>query len=242
MKIDIKNWDQMHHAFNTVKKGKLEARVADSRFIAWPVVMQIISESVMDKGRVLDYGCGTGGFCRHMRTVGMKVEGIDFSAAMIQTAVERSSREIHYHSGGRETLDKIKGNFDVITSLMVFQFLKDFETYIPIFRNLLTDRGLMIFTVHNPDFVESCYRSNTAFRSIRTDGKTAVASMEIEKSLLIDTYVRTKGDYRRLFEKHGFEYISTRYPPFTAAFISEHNWTLPSDNAEYLIMSLRKRS
>lgn len=69
-----------------------------------------------------------------------------------------------------------------------------------------------------------------------------MASMEIENDFMMDTYVRHKDQYREVFEKHGFEYMSTRFPPFTPAFVLEHNWTLPSDSAKYLIMALRKKN
>jgi 2-polyprenyl-3-methyl-5-hydroxy-6-metoxy-1,4-benzoquinol methylase len=242
MENEIKYWDQIHRVFHTPKKGKLGPRAAANKYIAWPAVLNSINESVMEKGRVLDYGCGTGGFCRHMRTAGMKVEGIDISPTMVHAAVKNSPPQIRYHTGGRETLKKLESKFDVITSLMVFQFMKDFETYIPLFRELLNARGVMVFAVHNPDFVESCYKNKTAFHSLRRAGNTTVASMEIEKDISIDTYVRPKEQYRKLFEKQGFEYISTRYPPFTPAFVAEHGWKLPSDDAEYLIMTLRKKS
>ena len=242
MDNQIKNWEQMHRTFNTVTRGKAGPRVADSIFIAWPIVLHIIKEAVMERSRVLDYGCGIGGFCRHLRSAGMKVEGADFSSGMIATAAKKSHRDIRYHSGDKGTLKKMTGRFDVVTSLMTFQFMKDIETRIPLLSDLLTDRGLLIFAVHNPEFVEDCCRNKTAFHSLRHTGQTTTASMDIGKSVSIDTYVRGKDHYRKLFEKHGFEYISTRFPPFTPAFITEHNWTLPSDNAEYLIMTLRKKN
>jgi 2-polyprenyl-3-methyl-5-hydroxy-6-metoxy-1,4-benzoquinol methylase len=139
-------------------------------------------------------------------------------------------------------LKQIKGKFDVITALMVFPYMKDFESCIPLFSELLNERGLLIFSVYNPDFVENCISSNVGFRSLRRSGKTTITSMEIEKDLSIETYVRQKDYYRGVFEKHGFEYMSTRFPPFTPEFVAEHGWTLPTDNAEYLIMSLRKRA
>lgn len=171
METEIKNWERMHRALQPEKKGKSGPHAASNMFIAWPVVLQIIKEGVMENSKVLDYGCGTGGFCRHMRSEGMKVEGMDFSASMIETAVKKSPRQIHYHTGGKDALKQVKGTFDVITALMVFQFMKDFEACIPLFNELLNDRGLLVFSVHNPDFVENCCNGNVGFRSMRRAGE-----------------------------------------------------------------------
>jgi 2-polyprenyl-3-methyl-5-hydroxy-6-metoxy-1,4-benzoquinol methylase len=157
---------------------------------------------------------------------------------MIAAAAEHSSRHIRYHAGGLKDLEKVTGKYDVITALMVFPFIKDLEAYIPLFSRLLVERGTIIFAVYNPDFVESC---TDGFRKVHRAGVTAVASLAFGGGARIDAYVRDKDCYRKLFEKHGFEYVSAHYPPFTPAFVEKYDWTLPTDDAKYLIMSLRKK-
>lgn len=235
MKKEKQKWHQRQR-----KKGVSASLIADNMVIAWPAMLQLIDDNQMGNCRVLDYNCGAGGFCRHMRSEGLRVEGIDCSRDIIRAASKQSSRKILYHAGDKKTLRKMTGKYDVITSIMGFQFMKDFETYIPIFSSLLRERGIIVFAVFNPEFVESCHRENVVFQSLRTVGKTAVARMEIKNGVMVDAYVRSKDQYKKLFEKHGFEFLSSRYPPFTPEFVAQYKWKLPSDDAEYLVMALRK--
>ncbi len=169
------------------------------------------------------------------------MEGIDASHPSIKTATKNSSDKIQFHFGDKQALEAIPRKFDIITSVMVFQFMKDFETYLPLFHNLLTERGLIIFAVHNPDFIKSCFRDKVIVKSMKNVGKTSVARMEIANGKIADTYVRSKDSYRTMFEKHGFDFLSSHYPPFTEEFVADYKWKLPTDNAEYLIMAMRKR-
>ncbi|MHB9154341.1 MAG: class I SAM-dependent methyltransferase [Endomicrobiales bacterium] len=235
MKIQNRKWDQRQGT-----KGKPGSLIADNVVIAWPVMLKLIDDNQMGSCRVLDFMCGTGEFCRHLRSGGLRVEGIDLSPALIQTASKRSSRKIRFHVGDKKALREMAGSYDVITALMSFQFLEDFETYIPLFGEMLRERGIIVFAVFNPDFVESCHRENVVFKSLRTVGGTTVARMETKKGVAVDAYVRSKEQYKRLFEKHGFTFLSSRYPPFTPEFVAQYSWQLPSDDAEYLVMALRK--
>jgi 2-polyprenyl-3-methyl-5-hydroxy-6-metoxy-1,4-benzoquinol methylase len=235
MKKGIRKWDQRQ-----CKKGKVKDAIADNILIAWPAMLMLIHDNHTGDARVLDYRCGTGGFCRHMRTSGLRVAGIDPSPILIRSALKRSSRQIRYHIGDKDALKEMKGAYDVITSIMDFQFMDNFETYLPIFRRMLRERGIIVFAVFNPDFVESCHRVNAVFPSLRPSKGMIIGRMETERGA-IDTYVRTKEQYRDLFKKHGFEYLSSRYPPFTPEFIAQYKWKLPSDDAEYMVMAVRKR-
>lgn len=222
-----------------VRKQKFAAHEADHRAIAWPVMLKFIDDNQMGSCRVLDYHCGTGDFCRRMRSEGLLVEGMVASADDMRTAMKQSSAKIRYYEENPETLKEMDGRYDVITSMMNFHFLEDFESRLPLLRGLLRERGIVVFAVYNPEYVESCHRAKVVFRSLRTVSKTSVARMQ-GKHRLIDTYVRSKEDYRRLFEKHGFEYLSSRYPPFTSEFLEQNRWKLPAEDAEYLIMVMRK--
>jgi 2-polyprenyl-3-methyl-5-hydroxy-6-metoxy-1,4-benzoquinol methylase len=224
------------------KRGKAGEVMADDTKIAWPAMVQLLNDNHMGDIRVLDYSCGTGAFCRRLRSEGFHVEGMDLSPQHVRSASRQSSEKIRFHVGGKAALKDMAGAYDAITSLMGFQFLEDFESYLPLFSELLNDRGLVVFAVFNPDFVESCHKNNMIFTSLKTVGKTTVARMETKKGGAVDTYIRNKDQYRKLFEKHGFEYLSSRYPPFTPEFVNLYKWKLPTDDAEYLVMAVRKKT
>ena len=69
---------------------------------------------------------------------------------------------------------------------------------------------------------------------------TIVARMQGDSSGPTEAYIRSKDQYRVLFDKHGFEFLSSSYPPFTTGFLEQYRWQLPSEDAEYLIMAMRK--
>ena len=222
-----------------VRTRKLAVRDADRRVIAWPVMLRLIDDNQMGNCRVLDYHCGTGDFCRRMRSEGLTVEGMTPIASDVRAAVKQSSAKIRYYEENRQTLERMTGRYDVITSMMDFHFLEDLESRVPLFHRMLRDRGIVVFAVYNPEYVESCHRAEVVFSSLRKVGKIQMARMQGKRGM-IDTYVRSKEDYRVMFEKHGFEFLLSHYPPFTAEFLGQYRWKLPSEDAEYLIMVMRK--
>lgn len=63
-------------------------------------------------GRLLDVGCGNGGFLLLARQAGWQVEGLDFDAAAVRTA---QSRGLDVHHGNVELLVDRDGFYDFIT-------------------------------------------------------------------------------------------------------------------------------
>src|ERR1700738_2101645 len=83
-------WDRLSDYFDTSKdEAEIPAGAADNILIAWPVFFRFIADHVptlRDK-RVLDYGCGAGGFAHRLHAYGCPVTGIDSSSAMIAKAI-----------------------------------------------------------------------------------------------------------------------------------------------------------
>jgi len=73
-------------------------------------------------GRLLDVGCGNGGFLLLARQVGWQVEGLDFDAGAVQAA---RSRGLEVHHGGIEVLDGRSACYDVITLCHVIEHVHD---------------------------------------------------------------------------------------------------------------------
>lgn len=73
-------------------------------------------------GRLLDVGCGNGGFLMLARQAGWQVEGIDFDAGAVQTA---RSRGLDVHHGGVELLEDRSACYDVITLCHVIEHVHD---------------------------------------------------------------------------------------------------------------------
>lgn len=73
-------------------------------------------------GRLLDVGCGNGGFLMLARQAGWQVEGLDFDAGAVQAA---RSRGLEVHHGGVEILEERSACYDVITLCHVIEHVHD---------------------------------------------------------------------------------------------------------------------
>nr|WP_172624004.1 class I SAM-dependent methyltransferase [Rhodanobacter glycinis] len=73
-------------------------------------------------GRLLDVGCGNGGFLMLAQQAGWQVEGLDLDEAAVNTA---KSRGLEVRCGGMEVLDGQGECFDVITICHVIEHVYD---------------------------------------------------------------------------------------------------------------------
>ncbi len=229
-------WDNLTSIFNTHTK-KIDKSAADNIDIAWPAIVRIIDENIVKKPnlRVLDYGCGAGAFCDYLNKKEFIVTGIDFSSSMIDIAKNNTSSQIDYLVGDKNILKKVDKKFDIITSIMVFQFIEDFKSYLNLFHKILEKEGIVVFAVHNPDFIEACVKNNVKFKYL----DKSTAQIEFNSETKIKIYIRSEKDYKQLFQDKGFNFTQSNYPKFTNEFIEKYNWTLPTV-PEFLVMGFRK--
>jgi SAM-dependent methyltransferase len=75
-------------------------------------------------GKVLDVGCGSGGFCAHAAMRGAAVAGIDAAEGMIAIARERTPAG-DFRVGEMEELPFAGASFDLVSGFNSFQFAAD---------------------------------------------------------------------------------------------------------------------
>jgi 2-polyprenyl-3-methyl-5-hydroxy-6-metoxy-1,4-benzoquinol methylase len=230
----VNNWDRLSETFNIHKKEKISPSAADNILIAWPVIIEEIGKNPKAL-KILDFGCGTGGLCKRLDESGYEATGIDPSERMIKIAKAHSPK-IRFIAGGKEGL--INERFDVITSIMVFQFIDDIESYIPVFSKSLNEKGRIIFAAINPDFVKRA--SGMRYKNLESIDGSLTADMDFGRDIVFKVYARTADQYKGLFMRQGFRFISEDYPGFTEDFVKSYGWRLPYDVPEFLIMSFQK--
>ncbi len=96
-----------------------------------------------DKGKILDFGAGTGEFLKKMESFSWMVEGVE---------PNKNARKLGKQKGLdlKENLDEVeKYPFDVITLWHVLEHIPDFENKIQEFKSKLQDDGLLIIAVPN---------------------------------------------------------------------------------------------
>lgn len=99
-------------------------------------------------GRLLDVGCGNGGFLLLARQAGWEVEGLDFDAGAVQAARLRGLEVYH---GGIEVLDGRSACYDVITLCHVIEHVHDPLAMMRTLNGLLKDGGSLWLETPNID-------------------------------------------------------------------------------------------
>lgn len=137
-----------NNAFFEEYEKMREKDINANNLIEQPIFYSLLP-SLKDK-KVLDIGCGTGGFCRTAKNEGASfVMGIDCSKNMLEVA-KRYKDDITYLNLPMENLSKLNDKFDVITSSLAFHYVKDFDKLIYDISNLIKPGGELIFSQEHP--------------------------------------------------------------------------------------------
>mgnify|MGYP001593726556 CR=1 FL=1 len=152
-------------SFNThVIEDEIDPRAADNILIAWPPILELMqSEFTPNKDtKVLDYGCGTGGFCNRLNKLGYKVAGVDPAEEMINTAKHNTSSKIPYYKGDQTIVSSL-GKFQIVTSIMTLQFIENLTSVFQTLSNSLLPGGLLIIVDFNKEWVKECLKIPISF-------------------------------------------------------------------------------
>jgi len=99
------------------------------------------------RGRVLDWGCGSGALTPHCDPA--TYTGVDIERSVIETARERHPAA-HFHLLDAFD-DAAHGPFDTIVALAVIEHLPDPDAFISRMRGLLAPGGHIVLTTPNPN-------------------------------------------------------------------------------------------
>jgi 2-polyprenyl-3-methyl-5-hydroxy-6-metoxy-1,4-benzoquinol methylase len=112
--------------------------------------------------RVLDIGCGTGGFCREAVKQGVSsVLGMDISKLMCAEAV----RSLVAHTEKAKILNQAiedavfqPDSFDVVVSSLTLHYVADFAAVISKINQWLSPNGAFVFSVNHPIYTAGLER------------------------------------------------------------------------------------
>ncbi len=228
--------------FNTqIKQGEIDPESADNILIAWPPIVDGITQTFPQiKGlSALDYGCGTGAFCAHLEQMGFTVTGIDPAAEMIRIAKDNTPQTIHYITGDHANMPAEK-KFDVITSIMTFPFIKDINGVFSALTSALYENGIFVFAVFNPAWVTESLKDDVWFADFNSidhpkNGWKTFGNMRMP------VYIRNAAEYDDLALRNGLVKIMEDNPLFTQAFLGKYPDYVPNNVSEYLILGYKKQ-
>ncbi len=221
-------WDELSEVFNTHKENMYQGAV-DNIYTVWPVILGYAKKNFKkNKLYALDYGCGTGMFCKELKCLGFETYGTDISQKMIAVAKEHLKGKIEFFVGGPEIVLKLSEHmkFNLITSIMVFQFVKDIKKCIKTISNSLAKEGHIIFAVHNPKKLEE--------RGVK--GKFEIP--DTRKTVPI--FKRNAEDYDKIFRDLRFKKTVEKYPKTSKKFLEKYTQRDSLKIPKYMILGYKR--
>ena len=233
-------WDTLSRLFagETTENG-IPQGAADNILLAWPPILQTV-EMVFGRAeclKILDFGCGSGDFCRKLADLGHSVVGCDPTVKMRQAAARRVPDSVQLVSP--EKLFAQSKAFDVITAIMVFPFIKGIAETLEQLLALLKPSGLLVFAVFNPQFVTNLLAQGMLFHSFDTTAHPARGVMELVKGIPVPVYIRSADEYTALLGRQCKEVCRLR-PPFTPGFLKKYPAPFSTQDSEFLIQGFVK--
>jgi 2-polyprenyl-3-methyl-5-hydroxy-6-metoxy-1,4-benzoquinol methylase len=155
----------------------------------------------IQKGDILDYGCGTGAFLNEMKTSGWQVSGIEPDNG----ARKRAEQLVGSKIGLPEELSELSsGQYDVITMWHVLEHVHELNWTIEQLKRLLKENGKLFIAVPNHhSFDARHYRSFWA-------------AYDVPRHL----YHFSPDTLSLLMEKHGLKVISKKAMWFDSFYVS----------------------
>ena len=109
-----------------------------------------ILKSVVKNKDVLDLGCGSGVFTKKVYSMGTKsMVGLDISEGLINIAKKENPR-IKFYIGNASKTPFKNSQFDLITSSLMIQYLKNLEPAFKEVSRILKKGGFFIFSISHP--------------------------------------------------------------------------------------------
>jgi len=116
-----------------------------------PIIRGLLPKSLIASAKVLDLGCGTGGFARWLIDEGAtSVLGVDPSANMLEVAQESAQPSIEYRQAFVEELELPSGQFDLVVSSLMFHYIEDLRPVVEKIRSWMTTGGALVFSIEHP--------------------------------------------------------------------------------------------
>lgn len=230
-------WDKLSCRFDThVHEDKIHAASADNILIAWPALVRGI-EMIQPSGQglfALDYGCGAGKFVGELQRRGYAAIGCDTSSNMIDLARKNNTTTKFYCAGIEQVGQFEEKPFSLLTSIMVFQFIDDFDAALCQFDKVLVPGGVISFASFNLPFIEANLGEGKRFS--REGGQTKMCF----PGVAIPVFLRDESVYAAAFKKFGYTQHHVENPPFTKEFVEKYPSSHDTTHSEYLVMTFQK--
>ena len=225
----VKIWDQLSDEFDTYKENLFQG-VADNIYTIWPVILPYIKKNIKGNSLcALDYGCGTGMFCSKLKSLGFDTYGIDISPKMVEIAKKHLGKQIGFFVGDYKTalgISKKLGKFNLITAIMVFQFIPNLNRCIRYLSKSMANGSNIFIVLHNPKKLDERKIKN----KLNLNGK------------VVAIYKRNSKEYDRVFKQFRFKKLLEKYPKTSKKFLQKYKQEDSTKIPKYMVLGYKKIS
>lgn len=209
----LNQWDKVANYFDPNIKNNSNYFPAKENFEAiWPYLSKLLCQQKLPNRndfRICDFGCGTGVLAEKLSTMLYDIYACDTSQEMIALA-QSSTKGLVTYKTSFEHLKK-HGPFNLITAIMVFQFISNPQATINAMAENLIDGGHIFFATHNVDYVYECI--NNGIKFYKTDCTNLTEYKIAIGCESINTFVRDPKWYDDIMKNAGFSYVSHSVVP-----------------------------
>ncbi len=235
-------WDILGKSnFNVhIRKGEIDPSAADNILIAWPPILEILNKTFSKSQgiKVLDYGCGTGGLCIKLDSMGFDVTGIDTSTEMINAAKHHSPSSIKYFVGNEESIPP-ESKFEAITTVKTTPYIKDLDKVLQTLVTYLKKDGLLFVVDFNREWVKESLKHQIWFANFDST-EFPQEGLKTFGDIGTPVFIRDKNNYNNLAKLSNLKNILEVSPTFTSEFVRKYPEYKPVNISEYLILGYKK--
>ncbi|WKV13276.1 class I SAM-dependent methyltransferase [Marivirga harenae] len=157
------------------------------------------------KGRILDYGCGTGYFLETMKANGWKTYGIEPND--IARTIANKKTAVHNNI---QNLNLKNRKFDVITLWHVLEHIHDINNTIKILKTILKEKGKIVVAVPNIESYENSV-FDEEWAAYDVPRHLYHFSQETMKTLMLKHGLKVKKVYPMKLDAYYISLLSNKY-------------------------------
>ena len=205
----------------------------------FPVMLRFLGD--IRRKKLLDLGCGFGDYVRAYSEKGAIIAAVDNSRKLIEHALELNIPNTRFiiHDISRR-LPFEDSSFDIITSSLVFEHIKDLKSLFKECHRVLKNKGVLVFSITNP----LLFQERSLVGKIKILGRRIIFGNYFERRKIVrkwngtamEHYHKPLEDYFSAFLENGFELLGFREPQPKP---KEATWHCT--NPVFLVFKLRKK-
>lgn len=203
------------HDYSKFAKEYSELGIKDTFYLGYRDIPILVKRYVKGK-KALDFGCGSGRSTRFLKSLGFETIGVDINRKMLDEA-KQLDPDGNYRLIKSGSIPCQDSSFDLVLLSLVLMEVSSIEKMEQIFLELnrvLKKEGIVIIVTD----AENMYKHEAAsFIYSFPENKNIKSGMQVKlgfrgTNIIFYDYYWTEKDYRKVFNKTGFQVLTLHKP------------------------------